>query len=484
MTGEEHKKLQDGHQLLADLLVPDLQDESAAAILGEGKPDEAPTKKKRKPPKKGHGRTKRDAFKNAKVVKVSHDELKAGQPCACGCGKLYPLNRVAHFRHFVGQAPIEVTLYELEQLRCNGCEKVFTADLPEGVGPEPYDATAVSTIALNKYGMGLPFHRQAGLLGALGVPISASVQYQVVAEALPKLLPVHGCLEELAAQGKVSYFDDTSMKILDFTRDKDDKRTGIFTTGIVSVHDSFEIALFFTGRNHAGENRAELLDKREPSLPAMIQMSDALSSNLVGVDTKEDVIAFCLAHGRRNFVKVIESFPEECRLVIEAIGTIYHHDKLSKELEHSDEQRLAYHQEHSEPVMNRLKDWLDEQFQAKRVEPNSNLGKAIQYLRKHWTGLTLFLRVPGAPLDNNAAERVLKRAVLHRKNSLFYRTAKGAKTGDVYMSLIQTCQRNGINPFDYLTAVQRHHQAAKANPGEWLPWNFQEALDRTRGSPP
>lgn len=485
LTRDEHKKLLDAHQILAQLAIPPFRnDETSAAVLGDGDGEATSDKKV---PAKGHGRKKREAFGGAKVVKVPHCELQPGQPCTCGHGKLYRLKRPIHFRHFVGQAPIEVTLYELEQWRCNGfkgCNQVFTAPLPQGVGPEPYDATAVSMIALSKYGMGLPFYRQAAFLHVLGTPIAAATQYEVVAAGAKKIEPAYDHLVDLGAQGKVAYFDDTKMKILDFVREEGDDRTGLQTTGIISVHEAFEIALLFTGRNHAGENRAALLKKRDPDLPGMIQMSDALSSNFSEIGSVSDLIACCMAHGRRNFVKIVESFPQDCRHVINAIATVYHHDSLSKDLGHSPEERLAYHQENSKSIMDDLEIWLDEQINGKKVEPNSSLGKAIQYLRNHWQPLTLFLRVPGAPLDNNMVERALKKVVLHRKNSLFYRSAKGARTGDIYMSLIQTCQLNDVNPFDYLTALQRNSEALKAAPGEWMPWTFQATLEGLRGPAP
>ena len=111
----------------------------------------------------------------------------------------------------------------------------------------------------------------------------------------------------------------------------------------------------------------------------------------------------------------------------------------------------------------------------KLVEPNSSLGKAIRYMLKHWDKLTLFLRQAGAPLDNNLCERVLKRAILHRKNSLFYRSSHGAQVGDMYMSLIHTCELCQVNPFDYLTALHRNPDASAADPDAWLPWNYQDA---------
>ncbi len=137
--------------------------------------------------------------------------------------------------------------------------------------------------------------------------------------------------------------------------------------------------------------------------------------------------------------------------------------------------RLQFHQTHSGPVMERLKEWLQTQTSEHRVEPNSSLAKAIAYMLKHWEPLTLFLRVPGAPLDNNLCEQVLKRSILHRKNSLFFRTQHGAYIGDLFMSLIHTCKLNQVNPFHYLTTLQKHSSELFKNPRKWLPWNYLQA---------
>jgi hypothetical protein len=128
--------------------------------------------------------------------------------------------------------------------------------------------------------------------------------------------------------------------------------------------------------------------------------------------------------------------------------------------------------------MEQLHQWLEAQFAFHQVEPNSGLGKAITYLLRHWKALTVFLRDAGAPLDNNVCERALKRAILHRKNALFYRTLHGSQVGDLFMSLIHTCELNGANPFDYLTELQRHAEELKRRPSEWMPWNYRETLAR------
>jgi hypothetical protein len=283
-------------------------------------------------------------------------------------------------------------------------------------------------------------------------------------------------LIRLAAQGNVMHNDDTSMRILRLTREPDDKRTGTFTSGIVSLVGAWTIALFFTGWKHAGENIADVLKQRARELPAPIQMCDALSRNTPkGVET---LIANCLAHGRRQVVEVVENFPEECRYVLETLGGVYHYDALAREQKLPPEERLRFHQEHSGPLMKGLQEWMEAQLAEHKAEPNSGLGKAISYLLNHWSKLTLFLRQAGAPLDNNIVERALKKAILNRRNALFYKTLNGAGVGDLFMSLIHTCELNGANPFDYLTELQRHAEELKLRPSEWMPWNYRETLAR------
>ncbi len=212
------------------------------------------------------------------------------------------------------------------------------------------------------------------------------------------------------------------------------------------------MALFFSGRQHAGENLADVLKLRAAELPPPIQMCDALSRNLPG--ELKTIVAHCLAHARRNFVDIYDRFPEPCGYLLETLAVVYHNDASARADKLSPEARLHYHQQHSQPVMEQLHDWLKRQFDDKLVEPNSALGGAIRYMQNHWQKLTLFLRQAGAPLDNNVCERALKKAILHRKNALFYKTLNGARVGDLFMSLIYTCELNEVNPFDYLTRLQ------------------------------
>jgi hypothetical protein len=381
------------------------------------------------------------------------------------------------------------TVYELERLRCNLCGEVFTASAPAGIGQAKYDETVASMVGLLKYGCGLPFNRLERLEQSMGIPLPASTQWELVEEAAESLAPAYDELIRQAAQGTVLHNDDTTAKILDLmdrrtsmeavaTKDEqsdaDEDRTGIFTSGIVSTAEGNTIAAFFTGRKHAGENLSDLLAHRAAELSPPIQMCDGLSRNIPSV--LKTIVANCLTHARRYFVEVVNDFPDECRYVIEELGEVYRHDEEAKSQQMSPEQRLAFHQARSGPIMERLKKWLEEQFEKKKVEPNSNLGGAIKYMLKHWERLTLFLRVPGAPLDNNICERALKKAILHRKNSLFYKSEHGAHVGDVFMSLIYTSELCNANPFEYLVQLLRHAEDAAAHPERWLPWNYRTAL--------
>ncbi len=258
-------------------------------------------------------------------------------------------------------------------------------------------------------------------------------------------------------------------------------RSGMFTSGIVSTCQGHKIALFFSGRKHAGENLADVLAQRAATLAPPIQMCDALTRNLPA--ELETIVANCLAHGRRQFVDVVDRFPDECRYVLETLAEVYKNDALARERSLSPEARLQFHQAESGPIMKKLHDWLTQQFDDRRVEPNSALGEAISYLLDHWERLTLFLRKPGAPLDNNVCEQALKRAILHRKNALFYKTRNGAHVGDVFMSLIHTCRLNHAEPFDYLTELQRHPVDLAAQPEKWMPWNYRNTLSSEPAPP-
>jgi transposase len=445
-----------------------------------GKAGSKPKPKRRR---KGHGRNGAAAYTGAERVSVKHPQLNKGDPCPdCDRGRLRELDP-SPLVHVSAQAPITATIYECQRLRCNTCGKVFTASAPAHVAQRKYDRSVGILIALLKYGSGMPFARLENLERMAGIPLPASVQWEQVAETGSPFWPVLDALEIQAAQGQVVHNDDTGMKVLELMKQRDESETaeagkpqrrGIFTSGIVSQVGSHRVALFRTGHRHAGENLGHILSRRAEDTPKPILMCDALSRNLP--KEFEVLLANCLSHARREFVDLVKAFPEPCRYVVDQLAEVYKNDAFTREENMTPQARLAYHQEYSKKWMDDLKTWCHVQLDERLVEPNSSLGKAINYLIRHWAALTLFLEQPGAPLDNNICERALKKAILHRKNSMFYKTQNGARVGDLFMSLIHTCQLNGVNALDYLQALTEHASSLAAAPKKWLPWTYRDTV--------
>lgn len=457
--------------------------ESFAAVCGEAKRAEDPAAHQRPKEKgekaKGHGRNAAANFPRATRIPVPLEGNASGEPCPeCPNGKVYPQREPATLLRITGVAPFTARVYELERRRCNLCGEVFTAPAPAGVGTEKYDESVAAMLGLLRYGAGLPMNRIEKLQAGFGIPLPVSTQWEIILKAAGLLAPAHAELTRQAAQGEVMFNDDTVMRILEKTPIAKAGRKAVYTSAILSRAGANRIALFITGHNHAGENLEAVLKHRAEGLTAPIQMCDALAANTVGeAGELNTILAHCLAHARRRFVEVENRFPAEVEHLLGELKEVYRHDAQAKREEMDPQARLAFHQRDSGPIMARLETWLRDQIEGGRVEPNSGLGQAITYMRKHWGPLTLFLREPGAPLDNNACEAVVKRAIMHRKNSLFYRSATGARTGDTFMSLIHSAELNGVEPFEYLIELLKHPGEVERDPAQWMPWTYQPALN-------
>jgi hypothetical protein len=453
---------------------------------GPGPAPASPPEQKPLPP--GHGRQGAEVYRAAQRVECRHEELAIGERCpACGRGRLYRLSPGVEMR-LDGNALLSAVRYELEKLRCSACGQVFTASVPVGAGLEKYTPRARAVLALARYYLGLPWYRVEGFQALVGVPVADATQWDQVELVGDCSHPIFKCLEKLAAQGEVIFQDDTPHRILTLIEEnqqararaqaqgkpKAEERTGMQTTALVVQVGERRVCLYYTGRRHAGENLEALLTQREPQRGKPLVMSDALTSN----NAQEEALirCHCLAHGRRKFSELDEAFPAESAVVVNVLKHVFDHDEYARAEEMNAQDRLAYHQRQSGPIMKELKRWLEQQTAERLVEPNSSLGKAISYLVDHWETLTRFLYEPGAPIDNNLAERALKLAIRQRKNSLFYATEHSAYIASILTSVIATCVQAGVNALDYLVAVQEHRQEVFANPSAWLPWHYEATL--------
>jgi transposase len=433
----------------------------------------------------GTGRLGAEAYTGAERVECHHEDLAVGQRCpVCGQGTLYELPPGVEIR-IDGQALLSAMRYTLQKLRCSACGPIFTAGLPPQVGEDKYSARARAVLAVSRYLLGLPGYRVQGYQAMLGVPMPDATQWDQIEVVGDCAYKVFDYLECEAAQGEAIFHDDTAVRILALLQENrallaeaeahglstPTERTGMHTTALVVKLGEHTAILYYSSRRHAGENLQRLLDKRAAGRDKPLVMSDALASNAVSEEAAV-IRCYCLAHGRRKFSDLEEVFPHECRVVLEVLSQVFDHDEQARQAQLSPEARLAYHQAQSQPLMEALKQWLDMQIDAHLVEPNSALGKAIGYMQRHWVPLTRFFSVPGAPLDNNLAERALKLFIRQRNNSLFYKSEHSAYIASILTSLIATCLYAGVNAVEYLVALQEHRTEVWADPAAWLPWAY------------
>ena len=431
-----------------------------------------------------------DDFTPVKPEVVNHpiDGLNKGDTCPdCLTGKVYKVPP-GNFLRITGQSPFAPTQHVLEKLRCNTCGAYFTAPLPEevvkdGTDSQMYGYSARSLMAIYKYFAGLPFYRQGSIQKLLGVKITASTILDQVEQVCNDIYAVYSYLFVLAGDAVHYYLDDTTHRILDQkpiekkirNSDKTRIRKGIYTSGVIATTtDGRDIVLFETNIGHAGEFIDSILTNRTATCKMPMIMSDALTSNKPTV--MKATQALCNSHARRQYVDVLNHFPDEVEHIINRYGVIWSNEHKTVEQGLSSAERLAYHQQHSLPIMVEIKDWGETHLNNNTVEANSGLGKAITYFNKHYSGLTRFCEIEGAKLDNNEIESQLKIIVRDRKNAMFHKTLHGATIGDVITSMIATASRAGINVFDYFTALQQNKEKVRADPESYLPWNYLENI--------
>lgn len=431
------------------------------------------------------GRKKRSPPSKCKPTVIHHrlEGHHKGQRCSgCAMGLLRKKEPL-EFLRVTGHSSFSSENHVRERLKCDTCDLVMAAPLPEAVirdGGETqrYGYTARAVMALQKCGLATPYCRNEKISSLLGVKIPSSTQFdqcQYVAEAVE---PVYHLLVQQSGLGSLLLGDDTVNKILGNKPEKRNRRSdnalvtrsGNYTTTVISYgSDRPAIVTFKTNLGHAGEFLDEVLSTRPINLEAPIVMTDASSNNTVTVSpTKE---ALCNAHARRKFVEV-EQYSEVAVQAVELYKTIWYNDDESLLAAHTAAQRLEYHKTHSLPVMEAIKKLCEEALNDPHLETHSQVARALQYYVKHYKGLTAFCRWEGAPIDNNESEETLKLAIAIRKNSYFFKTQNGANVVDIILTLIATCERTGTNAYDYLVDLQRRADEVRESPEAFLPWVY------------
>jgi transposase len=429
-------------------------------------------------PKKRSGRIPRSKYKNVKEIAISHTDLKPGDLCPTLCGgKLYRLKPSAILK-IDGASFAYPINYSIERLRCALCGDIQKPD--HDISKVKYTDRFISQLIMHKYYLALPMYRMDNYQRIIGVPLPDSTQWRLFNSSYHKLLPAFTELERHAATSSLFHYDDTRVRILSVIKDNklnpDKKRTGQYTTVVIANSKQGSITLFYSSISHAGENMQALLARRPEGLGSFTTMCDALGANTL--DIKGLIESNCLAHALVKFIDLESISPYDLSRPINDLTKVFENDEKTQGM--SDHDRLKYHQNHSKPILDKLKKWMQEQLDHNIVEPSGHFGKVLKYCLKHWHKLTRFLTVAGCPISNNKAERMLKIIIRLRKSSMFHKTEHGAEVCATLLSLIQTAIDHDLNPVDYLNDLLQNADLIIKEPSRWMPWSIQGTLEQMK----
>lgn len=300
-------------------------------------------------------------------------------------------------------------------------------------------SSLVASIIIGKFGDHLPINRQIEIAARQGVDFTKGTVCGWLATAADALAPIVAELKRLILTSPFVHVDDTGLTIQDRAAPGGSRRGYIW-----SYRGELKDVLYEYSR------------RRVRSAPMSVLawyfgfvVADAYNGfdGLFGPMSGRIEVA-CFAHVRRKFDEAMATTPQAVT-AIAYILQLYRVEAAVKQA--TPEARRAARQQYSVPIIARFKNWLDEQ--RKVALPKGPLAKAIRYALNQWEALNVYLTDGRLPMDNNAAERDLRRIAVGRKNWMFAGSDDGARRAALFYSLMQTCKLNDINPFEYLRDV-------------------------------
>lgn len=456
-----------------------------------------------KPKPKGHGRNGPAAFTNAKHVLHRLAAGVIGSLCAaCGVGRMTKYREKIIIR-VIGQPLFLAELHHAEQARCRLCGCVLAAILPagleEGIGKAvTYHWSACATLIVMHYFAAMPFKRLEMLHESWGIPFADANQWEMVNGTLVLLAPLLKVLEKYAVENLISFtIDDTGSQIVELRRQieaeckavkavglsEKDVRTGINATCVVVETKEGRIILFYTGRHHAGEIVSVLMKRRPAGTEKVVKVTDGASKNFSHGQEDKLIEGVCNAHAFLKFHAVKEDFPADYAVIAEAYDKVFENDAYAAAQGMSPAERLAYHQQKSQPWMKKIKRLCEQKIRDRLVEPRSPLWEPVTFIINQWPKLTEFLRSPNVPIHTNIVEQNLIIPVRYLAASFNFKNQTGADAGDEAMTLIVTARACGAEPVAYLAHCLENHKDLQANPQKYLPWVYRERVNASTDPP-
>jgi transposase len=408
----------------------------------EKRPSEADKEPETRESRKGHGPTDQPELT---LVTQDHDLPVDDQQChACG-GALELMGEQF-------EESEEITVVERQFLRvqhrrrkyrcrCNGC--VVTAPGPAKLIPGGrYSIDFAVEVIAQKYLDHLPLERQTRIMRREGLTIGSQTLWDQIWAASRHLTPTYEAICHEVLRSEVVGADETHWRMLGRSGPGElNKRWWAWNV-------TSETGTFFRILDSRSANAArEVLDGFEG-----IVMADGYGAyDSLTRGSPDMVLAHCWAHVRRKFIEIEPNFPREAGEILALIGELYTIDKLAPAGRGGDDLRLELRRTRSKQIVRKILDWIA----ATPALPQSGLGKAIDYMKGMWEGLTRFLDDPRIPLDNNAAERAIRGPVIGRKNHYGSKSRRGTEVAAIFYTLIETAKLLGVEPKTYIAYALR-----------------------------
>lgn len=368
----------------------------------------------------------------------------------------------------------KIVLHRRQKYRCRCNANVVTAPGPPKLIPGGrYSIDVAVQIAVDKYADHLPLERQADRMARWGLDVTSSTLWDQL-EALSRLLEPtwHAIGETVLGQGVV-HADETAWHLWR----RNQKIRCPWTVWSLSTPD----LAYYAFLGSKSEKAARRLFRGYDGIVVAdgYQVYQSLSrdggKHLPGKRAGPGFrLAHCWAHVLRKYREIDAREPGRCTAVLDLIGELY---KVERRIEgpfpgnaEARAKRLALRKEESKPILESIKEWAHEQGGLRR----SDFGSAIRYMLERWNGLTLFLEDPRVPLDNNAAERRIRRTVIGRKNHYGSRSRRGTEVAACCYSVIETALLRGVEPTRYLRELAL---AGLAEPGAVILPNSPSTID-------
>ena len=382
-------------------------------------------------------------------IEIEHDLAEREKPCP-GCGQV---------RCRIGQeiseqleylpASFKVLRHIRHKYACRQCDtagesaQVVAAAKP----PQPLDKGLagpglLAYVAVSKFGDHLPLYRLEHIFARQQVHVARSTMCAWLAAGAKLLQPLLELMIASVKQSRVIHTDDTRVPIQSPGEKK--CRSGRLWTYIGDAEHPYLVFDYTPDRSRAGP-QTWLGDYR-----GYLQADAYGAYDGIYAPGHVQEVA-CWAHARRKFFEALETDRHRAGQMLLLVRELYAVEERAKDL--AEAQRLALRQTHSVPVLNKIEAWLTGQSACAEVLPRGPLGQAITYARNQWQALCRYTTQGFLNIDNNAAERALKRVAIGRKNWLFAGHDEAGRTAALWYSFIASAERHRLDPQHYLTSL-------------------------------